>query len=63
MMKYVMERVEVNGAILEEDTYVYLFTVEEVNRKVRQGMAFRDAYREVADEIEQGRYRPGRDHS
>lgn len=63
MMKYVMERVEVNGAILEEDTYVYLFTVEEVNRKVRQGMAFRDAYREVADEIEKGRYRPGRDHS
>ena len=63
MLSYVMERVEVNSDILNEDTYEYLFTVEEVNRKVVEGMPFRDAYREVADEIDQGRYRPGRDHN
>ena len=26
-------------------------------------LPFRDAYREVATEIDKGRYRPGRDHS
>ena len=62
MMRYVMERVEVNGNILEDEIYQYLFSVEEVNRKVKEGIPFRDAYREVAAEIDKGRFRPGRDH-
>jgi argininosuccinate lyase len=37
--------------------------VEEVNKKVKTGMPFRDAYREVAAEIDSGHYRPGRDHT
>ena len=63
MIKYVMERIEVNDHILENDIYQYIFSVEEVNRKVKEGIPFRDAYREVAVEIDKGRYRPGRDHS
>ena len=63
MMKYVMERVKVSRNILEDDTYQYLFSVEEVNRKVKEGIPFRDAYKEVAAEIDKGRFRPGRDHS
>jgi argininosuccinate lyase len=63
MMQYVMERVEVNRNILEDDTYRYLFSVEEVNRKVKEGMPFRDAYREVAAEIDKGRFRPRGDHT
>jgi len=62
MMAYVMEKVEVNGDILEDDTYRYLYSVEEVNRKVQAGIPFRDAYRQVAREITSERYRPGRDH-
>ena len=34
--------------------YAPAFSVEEVNRRVEQGVAFRDAYRQVADEITQG---------
>lgn len=63
MMQYVMERIEVNDRILENDIYQYIFSVEEVNKKVKEGIPFRDAYREVASEIDKGRYRPGRDHS
>lgn len=63
MMQYVMEQVEVNPHILEDETYRYLYSVEEVNRKVKEGIPFRDAYREVASDIDKGRYRPGRDHS
>jgi argininosuccinate lyase len=37
--------------------------VEEVNKKVQEGIPFRDAYRQVASEIDKGRYRPGRDHA
>lgn len=63
MMEYVMGNVEVNQKILDDETYQYLYSVEEVNKKVKEGIPFRDAYREVAAEIDKGRYRPGRDHS
>lgn len=63
MMKYVTERIRINRDILEDETYQYLFSVEEVNKKVKEGIPFRDAYKEVASEIDKGRYRPGRDHS
>lgn len=61
MMHFVVDRIRVNPGILEEDTYQYLFTVEEVNARVMKGIPFRDAYKEVAADIEQGRYRPGRE--
>lgn len=63
MMQYVMEKVDVNESILDNDIYQNLYSVEEVNKKVKTGMPFRDAYKEVAREIDSGRYRPGRDHS
>jgi len=63
MMLFVVERLEVNDQILEDDTYLYLYSVEEVNKKVQNGVPFRDAYREVAADIDEGRYRPGRDHA
>ena len=63
MMHYVVEHMEVSKDILNKDTYQYIYSVEEVNKKVQAGIPFRDAYREVASEIDSGRYRPGRDHS
>jgi argininosuccinate lyase len=63
MMQYVVEHMEVNDSILEDDIYLYLYSVEEVNKKVKEGVPFRDAYREVASDIDKGRYRPGRDFS
>lgn len=63
MMHYVVEHIEVNPEILNDDTYQYIYSVEEVNKKVQAGVPFRDAYRQVASEIDRGRYRPGRDHA
>ena len=63
MMHYVVERIQVNEHILEDDTYLYIYSVDEVNKKVKEGIPFRDAYREVAADIDKGRYRPGRDHA
>jgi argininosuccinate lyase len=63
MMQHVARQVVVNPEILESDTYRYIYSVEEVNKKVIQGTPFRDAYREVASDIDKNRYRPGREHS
>ncbi|MEN8157662.1 MAG: argininosuccinate lyase [Bacteroidota bacterium] len=63
MMQYAMSQVKVNSQILDDETYKYIWSVEEVNKKVKEGIPFRDAYKEVAAEIDSGRYRPGRDHA
>ena len=63
MMQYIIKRIVVSKQIMDDDTYKYIYSVEEVNKKVIAGVPFRDAYREVASEIDKGRYRPGRDHS
>jgi len=63
MMHYVVDHMEVKQDILNDDTYLYIYSVEEVNKKVQAGVPFRDAYRDVAAEIDKGRYRPGRDHA
>lgn len=44
--------------ILDDKKYSMVFSVEEVNKKVMAEMTFRDAYREVAREIETGAYQP-----
>jgi argininosuccinate lyase len=60
MMNLMVSSMVPQEGILEDEKYSLLFSVEEVNKKVMRGMPFRDAYREVAKEIEEGRYSPGR---
>ena len=42
--------------ILADEKYKYLFTVEDVNDAVAQGVPFRDAYREVGMRVQNGTY-------
>ena len=42
--------------ILDDEKYKYLITVEEVNRRTLAGTPFRDAYRQVGIEVNEGRF-------
>ena len=53
---YMLEYIEVNENILDNDLYENLFTVEEVNRRVLNGVPFRDAYRQVGREVNEGTF-------
>jgi argininosuccinate lyase len=57
MAKYMLENITVNEDILKDEIYTYLFTVEEVNRRVLEGMPFREAYKEVGIEVNQGKFK------
>jgi argininosuccinate lyase len=50
----------VKEGILASYQFVYLFSVEEVNKRVLAGVPFRDAYRQVGLEIEAGNFSPER---
>ena len=43
---------------MKDDKYTYLYSVENVNKLVKKGMSFRDAYKQVGQEIEEGTYKP-----
>ncbi len=49
--------IKVKENILEDKKYDYLFTVDTLNEMVSAGIPFRDAYKEVALQIEAGNYK------
>ena len=57
MADYMLQHIEVKSRILDAPIYDYLFTVEEVNRRTLEGMPFRDAYKSVGIEVNEGRFR------
>lgn len=58
MATYIVEKMEVNTAILEDERYNPMFSVETVNRLAAAGTPFRDAYKQVGLAIEAGTFQP-----
>ena len=56
MAGLMLSNVEIKKDILADEKYKYLFSVEEVNKLVLQGMPFRDAYKKVGMDIETGNF-------
>lgn len=65
MFIFSLENVQVNKNILDNSIYDYLFTVEEVNQLVQDGVPFRDAYKIVGEKVVKGAFKPDKkvDHS
>ncbi|HEY3404041.1 MAG TPA: argininosuccinate lyase [Ohtaekwangia sp.] len=58
MAHLMLSNISVKEDILTDDKYKFLFSVEEVNKLVLSGVPFRDAYKKVGMDIEQGNYNP-----
>ncbi|HEY0656623.1 MAG TPA: argininosuccinate lyase [Chryseosolibacter sp.] len=58
MTQLMLANIQIAPDILKDDKYKFLFSVEEVNRLVLGGMPFRDAYKKVGLDIENGKYQP-----
>jgi argininosuccinate lyase len=59
MAGLMLSNIKVKADILQDEKYKYLFSVEEVNKLVLQGLPFRDAYQQVGRAIESGTYTYG----
>ena len=57
MADYMLQHIIVKEGILDAPIYDYLFTVEEVNRRTLEGMPFRDAYKTVGIEVNEGKFK------
>jgi len=58
MAAFMLQHIEVKTNILDDPKYAYLFSVDEVNKLALEGMPFRDAYKKVGLDIEQGNFNP-----
>ena len=56
MTQLMLAHIEVKKDILHNPKYKYLFSVEEVNKLVMEGVPFRDAYKQIGQQIEKGEF-------
>ncbi len=57
MMILALKNLDISPDIINDERYLYIFSVENVNEKVKAGVPFREAYTQVASEIDKGRFR------
>ena len=55
---FMLQHIRVNPDLLDNSIYDHMYSVEEVNALVLDGMSFRDAYRQLGIDIMEGRYTP-----
>lgn len=55
---FMLRQIIVNTDILQDEKYKFLFSVEEVNRLVLNGVPFRDAYKNIAQSIANNEFTP-----
>jgi argininosuccinate lyase len=58
MLTYSLKNIQVNTTIVDDEKYLYLFSVEEVDKLVQSGTPFRDAYKIVGKNINEGNFEP-----
>ena len=56
MAHYSLQDIQVNKNILDDPKYDYLFTVDALNELVAEGIPFRDAYKMIGQQVEQGTF-------
>ncbi len=61
MCDFMLQHIRVNKNILDDRKYDYLFTVEDVNRLTLAGTPFREAYRQIGMQVQNGTYHPTRE--
>jgi argininosuccinate lyase len=56
MMLLMFSHIQVSPNIADDPKFQYMFSVEEVNKLVLEGVPFRDAYQQIGNAIENGQF-------
>ena len=60
IFSFSIEKIIINKNIIDNPKYDYLFTVDSLNKWVKDGMPFRDAYRKMKSELKNKKYIPNK---
>lgn len=56
ILQFALPQISVNTGILNDDKYQYIYTVEAVNELVNKGVPFREAYKQVGNDVAAGNF-------
>ncbi|MDX1628306.1 MAG: argininosuccinate lyase [Fulvivirga sp.] len=56
--RFMLQHIQINKDILSDPIYKHIYSVEDVNRLVMEGVSFRDAYQTIGKQIVEGNYDP-----
>jgi len=56
LMQLMLANMKVQPNILDDEKYKYLFSVEAVNELVNRGVSFREAYKQIGNQIDKGKF-------
>jgi argininosuccinate lyase len=56
LTRLMLSNIIIKENILDDEKYKFLFTVEALNELVNKGMPFRDAYKAIGNQVEQGQF-------
>jgi argininosuccinate lyase len=56
LTRLMLSNITIKENILDDEKYKFLFTVEALNELVNKGMPFRDAYKAIGNQVEQGQF-------
>ncbi len=60
ILTFSLKEIQINKDIIADPKYDYLFSVDTLNELVLSGMPFRDAYKKMGQEIQEGSFTPKR---
>ncbi|MEN8248501.1 MAG: argininosuccinate lyase [Bacteroidota bacterium] len=55
---FMLNHITITDGIMDDVKYKYVYSVENVNKLVQQGLSFREAYQQVGKSVEDGTYQP-----
>jgi len=58
IFNYSIKQIDVKSIDLNDEKYQYLFTVDNINTLVENGMSFREAYQKIGGDVQNGTYKP-----
>ena len=62
MTGMMLKNIQIKNDILNDEKYLYIFSVEELNKEVlKNGTPFRDAYKKIALDIKNGTFHPDKE--
>ena len=61
LSKLMIDNIIVNKEIINDEKYKYVYSVENLNNLVLEGTPFRDAYKKIGKEINEGNFEPDRE--
>lgn len=60
VFNYSIKKIKVRKNILDDDKYKFIFSVENLNKLVKNGKTFRDSYNQISNEIKNSSFKPNK---